>query len=88
MVGRARAIGVEVDVELDAFDGHLRAAGHVEVIAADGEGAEVAFDLAGIRAEVDEGGDEHVAGGAGGEVEMESFHGWRGWARSLMALAA
>jgi hypothetical protein len=83
---------IEVDIELDALDGGLGFAGGVEVITLEGEQTELLLEIAGIGSEIDEGADEHVAGDAGGGVEMEVFHGWgRGedsWARELMELAA
>jgi hypothetical protein len=57
----ARAMCLDVDVKLDPLDGHLGAAGDVEVVAADAERGELALELAGIGPEVDEGADEHVA---------------------------
>jgi hypothetical protein len=81
-----------MDIELHALDGGLGTAGGVEVIALDGEQAQLPFEFAGINAEIDEGADEHVAGCAGGGVEVEGFQGWErvvdSWARVLMELAA
>ena len=88
MIVLARAIGLHVHVELDPLDRHLGAASDVQVIAIDVQEAKLARDLVVIGAEVDEGGDEHVAGRAGREVEVEMFHAWRGWASSLIAFAA
>ena len=65
----------EVDIELHAGDGGLLAARNVEMIAVELEFLQFAFQPVGVHAEVEQRGDEHVAGDAAEEVEVKNFHG-------------
>jgi hypothetical protein len=84
-------IGGEMDIKLRPVDGSLHPAGHVQVVPLDGQALEILGQDPWIHPKVEEGRDEHVAGDARTEVEVEVFHGQvgvEGRTRALMALAA
>ena len=64
----------EVDIKLHASDGGFLSARDVEMIAVELELFQLAFEFAGVHAEVEQRGDEHVASNAAEEVEVKSFH--------------
>jgi hypothetical protein len=64
----------EVDVKFHANDGGFLLARDVEVIAVELELFQFAFQFARVHAEVEQGGDEHVASDAAEEVEIKDFH--------------
>ncbi len=64
----------EVNVKLDASDGRLLLARDVEVPAIELELVQLAFELARIHTEIQQRGDEHVAGNAAEQVEVKSLH--------------
>jgi hypothetical protein len=62
---------VEVDVEFGALDAGFGDAMDMEVVAVDGQLAELGFEGIGRDPEIDERGEEHIAAEAAGEVEVE-----------------
>ena len=64
----------EVDIKFYASDGKLLPARNMEMPAVELELLQLAFELGRIHAEVEQRGDEHVAGDAADEVEVKCFH--------------
>ena len=64
----------EMDIELHASDGGFLPARNVQMIAVEFELLQLAFKLADVRAEVEQRGDEHVAGDAAEDIEIKDFH--------------
>jgi hypothetical protein len=64
----------EVDIKLHAGDARLLPARNVEMVAVQLEFLQLAFEPAGVHAEVEQRGDEHVAGDAAEEVEIKRLH--------------
>ena len=64
----------EVNIKLNAADRRFLLAGNMQVIAVELELGQLAFKFSGIHAQVEQGGDKHVAGDAAEEVEIEGFH--------------
>jgi hypothetical protein len=68
-------VGVgQMDIKLHAGDAGFLFARDVEVIAAEFQFLQLTFQLAGIRAEVNQRADEHVAADAAENVEVKRFH--------------
>ena len=65
----------EVNVKFHAGDGGFLLARNVEMIAVELEFLQFAFQPVGVHAEVEQRGDEHIAGDAAEEVEVKNFHG-------------
>jgi hypothetical protein len=64
----------EVDIKLHAGDGGFLSPRDVQVIAAELELFQFALQFGGVHAEVEQGGDEHVAGDAAENIEVKGFH--------------
>jgi len=64
----------QVHVELDARDALTFLLADMQVIAVELELLQLVRELVGVHAEVDERGDEHVAGDAAEDVEVKGFH--------------
>jgi hypothetical protein len=69
-----RVVMREVDIKLHADDGGFLSPRDVQVIAAELELFQFALQFGGVHAEVEQGGDEHVAGDAAENVEVKGFH--------------
>jgi hypothetical protein len=67
-------IRFEMNVELHAGDGGLLLARDVEVIAFELELLKLLLKPARVHAQVQQRGNEHIAGDATNEVEIEDFH--------------
>ena len=65
----------QMHVELHAGDGRFFAARNVQVIAVELELLQFALKFFGVHAEVEQRGDEHVAGDAAENVEVKRLHG-------------
>ena len=76
----------DVDIKLHAGDGGFLLARNVEMVAVEFELLQFAFKLVRVHAEVEQRGDEHVAGNAAEKVEVKQFHGCE--TRALIWLAA
>ena len=64
----------QVHVEFHAGDRRFLAAGDMEMVAIEFELFQLAFQAARVHAEIEQGGNEHIAGNAADEVEIECFH--------------
>jgi hypothetical protein len=64
----------EVDIKLHAGDGGFLSARDVQVVAIEFEFLQLVFEFARVHAEIEQGGDEHVAGDAAENVEVKGFH--------------
>jgi len=64
----------EVNIEFHSGDGRFLLARNVEVVAAEFELFQLTFKPARIHAQVQQRPNEHVAGDAADEVEIEVFH--------------
>ena len=64
----------DVDIKLHTGNGGLLLARNVKVIAVELELLQFTLELVRIHAEINQCGDEHVAGNAADEVEIERFH--------------
>jgi hypothetical protein len=68
-------VGVgQMDIKLHAGDAGFLLARNVQMITAEFQFLQLAFQLAGIRAEVNQRADEHVAADAAEDVEIKRFH--------------
>jgi hypothetical protein len=64
----------EVDIKLHAVNRGLLLARNVQMIAVQFEFFQLAFQLVRVHAEVEQRGDEHVAGDAAENIEVKNFH--------------
>ena len=64
----------EVDIKFHAGYGGFLLARNVEMIAAEFELLQLAFQFVRIHAEVEQRGDKHIAGDAAEKVEVKNFH--------------
>jgi hypothetical protein len=75
MLEAVNSVGHEVDVKLHPGDGGFLPARNVEMVAVKLELLQLAFELGGIHAEIQQRADEHVTGDAAENVEVKRFHG-------------
>jgi len=75
----------QVNIEFYPGDGRFLLARNVEMIAVELEFFQLAFEPARVHAQVQQRGDEHVAGNAADEIEIEDIHFY---AKALIWLAA
>ena len=73
LVGMAVVVR-EVDIELHTRDGGFFAAQHVQVVPVQLKLLQLALELGCVHAQVNERADEHVAGNAAKNIEIECFH--------------
>ena len=64
----------EVDIKFHGDDGRFLLARNVEMPAVELELLQFALQFFGVYAEVNQGGDEHIAGDAAEDVEVKGFH--------------
>ena len=65
----------EVDIKFYASDGRFLLPANVEMITVQLQFLQLAFEFARIHAEIQQRGDEHIAGDAAEKVEVKNFHG-------------
>jgi len=63
-----------VNIELDALDASLLPAPDVQMIAFQAQLAQLAFQLAGLDAQIQQGTDEHIAADSADQVQIQSSH--------------
>jgi hypothetical protein len=65
---------LHVNVELHAVDAGLLSAADVQVITAEIEFPQFAFEIANIHPQINQRADKHVAADAAEEIEVQGFH--------------
>ena len=82
------AMIIEVDIKLHAIDAGLLGAFCMDVVALDLERLKLAFEFLEIRAQIQQGSDEHIAANAAESVEIKRVHSSSPATNALIWLAA